>query len=817
MCAKVSRKADAVLRRKAAATVRKPNPFETVVMKTKHAVLNRGTQSKRPGQLHRLSHEKREQTLGKEFALLHKTNQFMDARQNGRYARQPSRKEQAKEMYNLNLTHGGRTMHEIEHLDDVPDGADEDEDEDGMLQDAFTSATHFGGGSDDDSGRPAGKDRKTVIEEMIAESKRQKTERQRENDEMYEMRLRLDDELKSLMPQFTEHIRRDSERPKPDDYDRALREMVFEPRGAPTEKLKSIDRAAEEQKRREVAEREKQQRMQQQEAQRVTQGASRPISADALGDDYLVEGEGQEEAYYGEPDGDDVRNGSAPDEEEEEEEDEEEDDEGEESDSSEADSLSDLKAAVQQEDDSEDEQDAEPEPEPAKQTVAPKAKAKPAAVAPTYTLRMVDVPREYEQFAELLDGHEGDVQGRVGVVASMVHTLRQKPFLHKSRWSVLFAYALNYLGVRFAHATSATIAGEFEMLHLLTPLLHDIAQTDPSGIGRVFHSVLEEKYSVFRKQPRRYPDLATVVLLKLVPVLFSASDRRHSIVTPALVFVGEILSRCQVRNRRDIARGLLLVTTVLECAEHSKRFLPSTVAFLTGVLGQACAKDALHPLATVGQPFKLTSLQLSEADVLTEADAATTQLTGQDLLLGQLTPSFKVRAIVCTVTLLSALCTQLDSNPALPIVAAHFLIPLHAIRQAPSSQPVQTALDETIAQLSALAGRTLPYLAQAKQKPKPLRLLEPKINPVYEDIRRRPKTAVPVREQRRKLQQKIKKVTRGAKREIRLDNEYLAKLQHKRRMESDRERQQKVRQIFSHASHQQAELKSLDRRAKYRK
>ncbi|XP_035894831.1 nucleolar protein 14 homolog [Anopheles stephensi] len=806
MCAKLSKKSDAILRRKASSAVQKPNPFETVVMKSKHAVLNRGTQSKHPGKLQRISNEKRDQTLGKEFALLNKTNRFLDARTNGKYARGPSKKAQAKEMFNLNLTHGGRTMHEIERFDDVPDGVDDDEDEDGVLQETFTRETHFGGGSDDEG---AGRDRKTVIEEMIAESKRQKTERQRENDELYDMRQKLDDELENLMPQFNEHIRKDNERPKPDDYDRALREMIFEPRGVPTEKLKAIDEAATEQKRREVLEREKQERMQAVPA--ATTSANRPVSADALCDDYAVEDVGNDDdpdEEYGED------NGTGENDDEEEENESDDGSDGDDSDGSDVDSLSDLKAATQHASEDESESEAEPESVPEKE-IAPKVKA-PVKTAPKEekpVLRVVDVPREYEQFAEMLEGKS--VSERINLVASMVHTLKQKTFLHKSRWSVLFAYILNYVSARFTSA--ASIEEDFQALDQLTPLLHDIAATDPSGIGQVFHSVLEEKYNDYKNRPRRYPDLATLVLLKLVPLLFSASDRKHSIVTPALVFTGEILARCQVRNRRDISRGLLLVTTVLECVEQSKRFLPSAIAFLTGVLDQACPKDALPPITTIVQPFKLTSsilLAETESDI---NEPEVLQLTAQDLLLTQITSSFKVRAVACTVSLVGALCKQLESIAAAATIAKQLLQPLNSIQKRSYPTPVMELLQQTNATLTELSRRSLPYLVQAEKKPKPLRLLEPKINPVYEDIRRRPKTAIPIREQRRKIQQKIKKVTRGAKREIRLDNEYIAKLQHKRRMESDRERQQKVRQIFSHASSQQAEWNSLDRRAKYRK
>uniref|UniRef100_A0A182QVB3 Nucleolar protein 14 n=1 Tax=Anopheles farauti TaxID=69004 RepID=A0A182QVB3_9DIPT len=819
MCAKVNgNRADAVLRRKKKAAISntKTNPFETIVMKSKHAVLNRGLQSKRPGKLQRISHEKRTETLGREFSLMHKTNRFLDERGKNKYARlaEPSKKAQAKEMYNLNLTHAGRTMHEIENFDDMPDGADEDEDEDGVLQDSFTSATHFGGGSDDEQG--PGRDRRSVIEKMIAESKRQKAERQRENDVLYELREKLDDDLKQLMPQFTEHIVTNKIRDQQDDYDRILREMTFEPRGVPTEKLKSIDLAAAEQKRRETLEREKQERMEGELGRKqaaVTANANRPISADALSDEYLVQ------EVVEEDDGDAYQaNGLEEKEEEDDDDDDEENESDEESGSSDADSLSDLKAAIQQDEESEDDPQPEPEPE-TKSNLSSVPLSKPemkrsaeeVQSVPTFKPRIVDVPQEYEQYAAMLEGK--DVDGRIEIIASMVHTLRVKTFLHKSRWAVLFAYTLNHLCDRFANATTSSIASEFRALHLLVPHLYDMLHADTASLGQVFLSVLEEKYTDRKQHPTRYPSMETIALLKMVPQLFSASDRRHSVVTPALVFIGELLTRCHVRNRRDLSRGLLLVTTVLECVEQSKRFLPSTIAFLTGVLTNATKSTNATVLGTIGHPFKLTSeFVLLPTDTNGTGDEL---LTAQDLLSTEMTTSFKIRAVTCAVSLITALCTQVSTTvTAIPTIAQHFLILLKAL---PKSLCLTTVLEHGIATLNELSQHPLPYLVQAARKPKPLQLLEPKIAPVYDDIKRRPKAAIPIREQRRKLQQKVKKVMRGAKREIRLDNEFIANLKHKRRMESDRERQQKVKQIFSHAADQQAEFKSLDRRAKYRK
>lgn len=131
---------------------------------------------------------------------------------------------------------------------------------------------------------------------------------------------------------------------------------------------------------------------------------------------------------------------------------------------------------------------------------------------------------------------------------------------------------------------------------------------------------------------------------------------------------------------------------------------------------------------------------------------------------------------------------------------------------------LKVSLNETLNTVKSLHLRPLLYLLAPEQKPKPLRLLEPKIEAVYDDIRRRPKNQqLSDRDKRRKLQQKVKKESRAAAREIRQDNEFIAKLQFKQRAASDRERREKVKRIFSDATTQQGELKSLDRKAKYKK
>ncbi|XP_053663368.1 nucleolar protein 14 homolog [Anopheles marshallii] len=663
--------------------MRSVNLFETLVMKRKHTVLNQGTASKRPGRQRKISNRKRFVTLGKEIAVMRKSNRFVDERTNNKHV---GKKAQTKLMYNLNLTHRGQTLYDIENLNHVPDGVD-GEDEDRMLQDSFITETNFGGGSADNEG--TGKDRKTVIEEMIAHSKRQNAKRQQENDELYEMRQKLDEESKHLMPRIDAHIGQDMEVNKQDGYDRVLREMVFKPHGSPTDKRKCCDAKKEAEK-----------------GQKI---------------------------------------------------------------------------------------DSDP-------------------------CKNIDVPKAYNQFLELMDSRDA-ADGRIGLVIDIIHTLNMSNNPHGSYWSVLFAYLLKYVDDRFTQATDSSITVEFQTTHRLTPLLHDIAKRDASGIGKLYLDLLQEKYAEFKTHPQRYPGMGTLIVLKLVPVLFSSTIRNRSIVTSVLVFIGEILTRCPVHNRSDISRGLFLVTTVLECVEQTKGFFPSAVVFLLGVLGQACPEGSQSPATSVGQPFKGTSTLVfptGSKDFDDTSDGM--QLSEHDLLSVDICPSFKMRAIACTISLVTALCTQLEHIEAIPILAGNFLQLLLILQKSPYLKPMQEVLQRAKQTISKLSCQSLPYLVKVVKKPKLFPLLEPEIEPAYgEAARRRLNVAAPLRVQRRKLQQKVKKVTRAAKREIRLDNEYIAKLRHKVRTESDRERSQKVRQIFSYISSQQDELNAFERMKRHKK
>lgn len=831
---------DALLKKKSLHTMKKPNRFEIQTSRSKFTILNRDTQKNRyagiPGTQRAKAIEKRKQTLGKEFLHKYKSNRFTDQRKDGQNmnrdqlaSERQSMSSRRKEMFNLNdtikLTHRGQTLEEIERFDDAVDSDGDSEEDGGQLEAEFMEAAHFGGGEAVSEER--GKDRKTVIEEMIAESKRRKAEKQRENDEVYEMTQKLDKNWQSLVSVVGDHMKGDTQRPQLDDYDKVMREMIFERRGKPADKLKSeAELARSEIQKLENLERERLARMKGENADK----SRLHRSADDLDDGYILQPvDGNEEAAGYDTDVDvedglynprEISKEAKTDEninEVKEEADSSSDSDGEEShQDNDRDDLSDLK------EDSESEKESLQNTnklelvkvDPVVQTAQEDRKIADEELPFTFEL-----PRKYEQFQKLLNQRSPHEQ--ISIVARLMRFNRLKFSQEiKSKMLSLFAFLLQHLNDLFVVIRVGTIRDSFIIMHELVPYLCELIRINPVDASSCFREVLKEKVYEYRQQPRRYPKLDSLIFLKLVPVLFSASDFRHPVVTPAMLFISAILSRCQVRTRADVTSGLFLATIALECTEQSKRFLPATLNFINGIL-YLCFRKRSVQLVPVVPPFKSTpplNNLLALDETMKNRSNNDFSLHAEDFIIDEVDDSFKLRSLSGALGLINKACHQLKELPALHQISHHWIQNLERLDGGLFPAILKVELNETLNNIKILHNKPLFRLVSTEQKPKPLRLLEPKIETVYDDIQRRPKNQQQAdKEKRRKLQQKVKRESRAAIREIRQDNEFIAKLQFKQRAADDRERNNRVRRIFSDATTQQGELKSLDRKAKYKK
>ncbi|XP_059611247.1 nucleolar protein 14 homolog [Phlebotomus argentipes] len=772
---------DAVYSKKANTATKRANPFEKHVNKTKFAVLNRKTDHDRgiPGVARQRAFDKRKATLGVELLKHNKANSFRDRRIGGAQGgdeamrarfmtemkniySQKSGQSKRKRLFNLNedtLTHKGQTIESIEKCDDPPSERDDDDsEEEGMKLDAkYTEAAHFGGGSAEGSGKLSGKE---ALEEMIAETKRRKAEIAREKDAVQTMTEKLDEDWKSLIPLMGKLTRGDQdEKIKPDAYDRTMREMIFEARGEPTDKLKSLEAIEKEQReKREKLERARLARMQGTvKKDRIPQHRS----VDDLDDGYTTI-KAHDEA------------------------------------------IEEEKIAENTQENEQEESSSDDESEEDIEKILPQ---------PNQEFSF-DFPQSYEDFLEILNG---DDEGKRLDALVANHHPRLQPD-NKEKIPVLFSYLLQRLNDSFADVSKENAKESWKICAQITPHLYDLLHLSQVECVELFQAVLKEKQEEFRSRRNVFPGLDTIIFLKLVPVLFSTSDFRHSVATPALIFISQILTHCEFQRRTDFARGLLLVCTVLEFTHLSKRFLPAAVICLTQTL-TLCAPRRSVEVVKLIPPFT-TDMRISLvlAEGATGVPEEELKMTSADLIDTKVTQSFRVRLLHCALGLCEQSLEQMLASPGGKYIAEDIEAQLERIPLEKYPERTRNLAENVRRLIQNISERPLNFLQPPKKAAKvpQLRQIDPKIQDAVYTDRRRSQVQDPKAEYD-KLRHKVKRETKSALREIRRDAEFVGKMRIKKQMKLDRERREMVKRIFAEASDQQAELNAMDRQNKRRK
>uniref|UniRef100_A0A8C5BHR9 Nucleolar protein 14 n=1 Tax=Gadus morhua TaxID=8049 RepID=A0A8C5BHR9_GADMO len=818
---------DKVRKSKTSAEI-KNNPFEVKINRKKFEVL--GRKSKHdvglPGVSRSKAINKRKDTLLKEHQNKHKSNKFIDRRFGEydtnmdpedkileRFSMERQKQHDKKDMFNLNeeeeLTHYGQSLAEMEKFNDLMD-SDSEPDEKGLLS-AELTRSHFGGGGgllrkkagDDKGGAPRAKSRQELIEELIQKSKLQKRERQVQKEETFELTEKLDKDWKSIQtllankPSKAERDELQPEKPKLDEYDMMVRELGFEMKAAPSEKLKTPEELARE-------ERERLQRLEADRLRRMLGDAveSAPkapahLSADDLNDGFILDkddkkplsykdgkwlsGEGEDKGDEGDDEGEDEEGGEE--EEEEEEEDEEEDDgegvavgdddeDGDEEEDEEADSHSDLDSEQESGEEAEIMEEEEEEEEAAPGVILTeeelKAQQEAAKSELPYTFT---APENQGEFVALLKGHSPDHQC---VILARTQKCNHPSLAvgNKLKLQKLFGFLLEYMG--------------------------DLACSSPPELVCL----------CFFASPR----LGQLVYLKVVALLFPTSDYRHPVTTPALLFICQSLSKCPVTSLQDVTSGLVLCCLALEYVSLSKRLLPELLNFLCGILHLA-VPDKTSTGYSVVPPFKHAGKH-SDLLLLSEPQSSATW-TNHTLPLAltqhlELTDNLHRdhHRMTCLSTCLDLVkhCCVLYKDSA--SFTALFQ-PIHTLLS--KHLPLQTHPEVLQVPVDG-APRSHNPLVFEKQKPIPLRMFTPKIVEVLDYGKRRGNTKEQKESERTK--HKYKKEFKGALREIRKDNRFMAREKLQETMSRDSERKRKVKELYGSLGTQEGEWKALRRRKK---
>jgi len=422
-----------------------------------------------------------------------------------------------------------------------------------------------------------------------------------------------------------------------------------------------------------------------------------------------------------------------------------------------------------------------------------------------------DLPESYESFMDIF--RDRSINHQKVILERMIKC--NHPSLsqgNKEGLGIVFQYLLQYLNDIFSDVEeSTTLVTSFETFKALMPHIYDLAQLNKENTHNSILAVIKEKHQDYRRKKKKFPSFEVIAFFKLISLLFSTSDFRHQVVTPCLIFMEQMLRYCTVKSAGNISYGLLLCILSLEFTFLSKRYVPSVINFLSGILHMSIPKTSVKVIKVL-PPF----LPLSNDLVLTK-DCSNLKINGKipisKLVENEMTDEFKVSTLHVTMKVLGEFIENLSNLSSIREIFYKVEEYLHQIPMEFYPEIVKLKHKELCESLNNLkSDRQLRYLIMEAKKPKALRLYEPKIVEIYDG--KRHKVQSKEKAEKAKLLHKLKKETKGALREIRRDNAFLGRLHVNQKIKSDKERQEKVNRIFSEAATQQSELNALDRKKK---
>lgn len=892
---------------KAKATGSGQNLFETMWTRKKFDLLGKKqkSQGQRVGLARSRAIEKRKKTLLQEYKQSGKANVFLDRRfgENDdtledadkaiiRFQRERQSR-MLKDKYTLAdgeddiLTHHGAAL---STLDDFEDEIFEDDDD---VDDTITRKLNFGGGADQDTIPNAAvlqgdknkhKSKKEVMEEIIAKSKLYKIQKAKEKDDDENLKEKLDKEFTSLVQSegllslmrpkketlkallgkgSSKGIEFDTNssilekavfaKEQSDDYDKLVKEMVLDMRGHASDRTKTPEEIAKEDRARlEALEEKRKKRMLDNEVsdddesdvddfKERTEKKMKFISGDDLGDSFFSDEEQEKKGWVDEvlerreeesEDGEFDDGSSAS---EETEEDENDSDIGErliEQDWEQSDDEYNIDNKQQREMLDESGEGAlkkrlkDKKEKEFRNQKSDKAKEKNATIQMTVAAEkietlpyVINAPSNLRELRSLLDNRSDDqiVEAICRIRACNAISLAVE---NRHKMQVFYGVLVQYFAVLGDEKPL-----RLNKLNLFVRPLIEISFEIPyfAAICARQHLIrIRNQLSVDLKNPDKsssWPSVKTLLLLRLWSLIFPSSDFRHVVMTPAVLLMSEYLMRCPINSGRDVAIGTFLCSMLLSVHKDARRFCPEAVNFLQALLMSALdTNQSLNKRDEVKCPTFLLEheeyrpwLHLSSGvSVLPQPlDFIMIMETSDDVPLFD-SNIYRVGILLSVSETLRGFVNIYHDIVSFPEVFASFVPLLNEIVK-------ENKIPETLRlKMTSIASLIKGKIDEHEKLRQPLRMRMKKpmpikqFNPRFEENFVHGKDYDPDREraQRKKLERQIKQEAKGAARELRKDNYFLQEEKARERAVAEEERADRYKKAMAFLQEQESNFKS---------
>lgn len=700
--------------------------------------------------------------------------------------------------------------------------------------DAYETQGHFAGFAEGEGERS----KNEVMKEIIAKSKLAKAERQKVKDADDEMRMELDEELGDIRSLLFSQ-KRDEEQdedaapkaPAPDDkseaYDAFVREMAFERRARPQDRLKTAEELEEEQAK----------RLRDAEAARLRRMHGEPDEEEQ--DTHEEEEEATGRMRFGLGEGLDAKR-PRDDEDEEDDEESDEDDEGDEGDEGEEgdedeEEEKDSDADDSDADDADDAAlarferhlDAAEETAPGRHRTLPKR-----SEVPTLPFTF-PCPSTHDELLDLLEEY-GVQPSQLHTVVSRIRTLHAPHLDEKNpeRLQRLLGVLIDHLLYRASQASGGDDAADVVVLNDLLLHIAELSKTYPARSAEHFVAKLAMMQrnltrglsrGALERTSHTWPALPELCLLRAAGIVWPMSDRWHPVATPLALLMAQYLAHARIRSLEDIAAALYLVSLLASDQRASRRLVPEALNVLYSVVAillpplrakgaapaKALAEEFGIPTPDVGAPHT-AGLALRE-------DAAPAAPVHLVPLLAHAPDTAQTRAdlLGVAVQLLATWAELYAPSPAFVelFTPAAFLLEVGAAHVRAKQPRIGAHLGEAARALRAQLERALrARRALRLQAHRALSIAS--YAPKFDQQGFDPKRATDPdaeRAQNAKLRALLKKERKGAIRELRKDAQFVAEAREQRRAEEDAAYKRKIDKITHGLQEERSEEKQLDR------
>ncbi|KAI3693885.1 hypothetical protein L1987_76840 [Smallanthus sonchifolius] len=851
---------------KVKAPATKPNPFETVWSRRKFDILGkkRKGEERRIGLARSLAIDKRKKTLLKDYERSGKSSVFVDKRigeQNEdlgefdkailRSQRELRVKLSKKSRYNLSdgeedeyEDQEGSLYPERDDFDDeVPFDEEDEEAAEAEKRSVILKQLSAAGTPGTHATEPDGerqKSKKEVYDEIISKSKFFKAEKAKDKEENDQLIKKLDEQFTSLQNiKYVNASKVEPNQEKADAYDKLLNEMVLDMRARPSNRTKTPEELAQDEKERlEELEEERQKRMHaaddtsddddaggDDDHGNSTSKKLTSFSGDDLGDSFENDEPKTKLAWIqqmlrkeNEIDVDSEDGDEDEDEDDDDEDDDDDDDDGEGDDlaSEIPQSLKDWEQSDDDDDDDETDNEGKAgEDDDVNLEVKLRdhksaantdehvegldTKKKDAKVQHPGTLQgdlpyTIEAPKTMNELSAILDNRSDD---EIIEAIRRIRAFNAIKIAAENRKKIQVFYGLL---LQFFSVSANKKPLNFKLLNVLVKPLMEMSIEIPYFAAICARQRLLRTRSLFAEdikisEKSCWPSVKTLFLLRLWSMIFPCSDFRHVVMTPAMLLMCEYLTRCPIISGRDVAIGSFLCSMLLSVCKQSKKFCPEALVFL-----QTLLMAGLKEKPKTSQDSVLYHLmELKSPKPLLHICGTVNEIKPLDFLMLMDSPddssyftseNFRASMLVAVVDTLQGyvyIYEEFKSFPEIFLPISNLLTELAGQDHMPDA--LKDKIKDTVQLINKKADEhhmsRLP-LQMRKQKPVPIKLLNPKFEENF--VSNRDYDPDRQRAEDRKLKKLVKREAKGAARELRKDNHFLeeAKARDKARLEEEK-------------------------------